>query len=290
MNTDALNTQFGIANQITFEPFEHTIIAKIQSPHATAKVALYGAHVLSFIPKQQDDLLFVSPNAIFQNGKAIRGGIPVCWPWFGAHPTDATLPSHGFARVSNWKVINTSASDDAVSIKLGLSANADTLQLWPYLFEATMEIKVGKQLSVALHTKNTDEKPFELSAALHSYFHICDINTAKLEGLAGVNYLDDVKNANGQQSEKLLGFGQRIDRRYRTTGSAIIHDHQRTINIAKSGSGITVVWNPGEALASQMGDLGESYKNMLCVEAANSLDDTVVVQPGHSHTLSTIIG
>ncbi len=290
MNPEVLNTQFGIANKITFQPFEHTIVAELQNQHATARVALYGAHVLSFIPNKQEDILFVSPNAVFKDGKAIRGGIPVCWPWFGSHPVDATLPSHGFARISNWEVINTSANDETVSIELGLSANSATMQLWPYRFEASLLVKMGKQLTVELKTRNTDNKLFEVSAALHSYFNISDIEKVTLEGLANVEYLDDVENASGHQSEQLLCFGQRFDRRYKTSDTAIIHDQKRDITIAKSGSQITVVWNPGEELAMQMSDLAEGYRNMLCVEAANSLDDTITIQPGQEHILSTIIG
>ncbi len=290
MNAEVLNTQFAIANKITFQPFEHTVVAELTSDDSTAKVALYGAHVLSFIPNNQDDLLFVSSEAIYQNGKAIRGGIPVCWPWFGPHPVDSSLPSHGFARISNWKVINTWTNDNEVCIELGLSTNAETMQLWPYRFEASLLVKAGKQLSVELKTLNTDSKPFELSSALHTYFNISDINTVTLEGLAEVEYLDDVANESGRQTEALLSFGKRTDRRYHTSGEAIIHDKDRDIKVAKSGSKITVVWNPGEALALEMGDLGEDYKKMLCVEAANSLNDTITVQPGASHTLSTTIG
>ncbi|MBS2213704.1 D-hexose-6-phosphate mutarotase [Carboxylicivirga mesophila] len=289
MNPELLNKQFGIAGKITFQPFEHSIAAELQSKFATAKVSLYGAHVLSFIPKDQDDVLFVSPKAIYKDEKAIRGGIPVCWPWFGPHPVDSSLPSHGFARISNWAVINTSASDEEVSIELGLTSNAETMRLWPYQFEASLLIKLSKELTVELTTRNSDNKPFEVSAALHSYFNISDIDTVTLEGLSGVNYLDDVTNANGHQTAKLLSFGQRTDRRYRTSGKAIIHDSKRDISVKKSGSGITVVWNPGAELAMQMGDLAEHYKNMLCVEAANSLDDTIVIQPGMSHTLATTI-
>ncbi|MBR8537109.1 D-hexose-6-phosphate mutarotase [Carboxylicivirga sediminis] len=289
MNPEVLNTQFGIVGKIAFQPFEHTIVAELQSKHATAKVSLYGAHVLSFIPNEQEDVLFVSPKAIFKNGKAIRGGIPICWPWFGPHPVDSSLPPHGFARISNWAVTNTSASDEEVSIELGLTSNAETMRLWPYQFEARLLLKLDQELTVELTTRNTDNKPFEVSAALHSYFNISDIETVTLEGLSSVDYQDDVANANGHQTDKLLAFGQRTDRRYRTSDTAIIHDTKRDISVKKSGSGITVVWNPGAELAMQMGDLAEHYQHMLCVEAANSLDDTIVIQPGMSHTLATTI-
>ena len=291
MDLAKLNTQFGIANRITFKAYQHTTIAEITSTHSKATISLYGAQVLSFIPKGDADMLFMSSKSYFQEGKAIRGGIPVCWPWFGAHPVDNSLPSHGFARISTWEVINTTEEEDEVVITLSLASNANTLKLWPYQFEAQLELRVGQDLSVALKTINTDDKAFEISSALHSYFNITDINTIKLEGLANTAYLDDVKEEEGQQKEEQLSITERIDRRYRnTTNTCSIHDANRTIKVAKEGSQITVVWNPGAELTKQMADLGDNdYLNMLCVEAANSLEDTITVRPGRQHILKTII-
>lgn len=290
MNSEVLNTQFGIENKLSFEPFKHTVVAELKSHCSSAKVSLYGAHVLSFIPDGQKDILFVSPHAIYQEGKAIRGGIPVCWPWFNAHPTDATKPSHGFARISSWTVISSSSTTEETTLELGLSSSDETIKLWPYQFEARLTIKLSNKLSVELTTTNTDNKPFDISAALHTYFNISDINTVTLEGLEGKAFKDDVANGEGIQQDQLLTFGPRTDRRYQAQGKAIIHDANRDIEVDKGGSGITVVWNPGEELAMQMPDLLNGYKKMLCVEAANSLDDTVTLAPGQQHTLSTTAG
>ena len=289
MNPEELNQQFGIENKVKFEEFEHTTAAIIKNQQAAAKISLYGAHVLNYQTNTGDELLFVSPHAVYQEGKAIRGGIPVCWPWFGAHPLDASMPSHGFARTSIWQVVNTSAMENETLIELGLSSNEKTLKLWPYQFEARLIVRLTDKLKVELKTINPDNKPFEVSAALHSYFNISDINVVTLEGLANTPYVDDVEKCDAQQNENLLSFGNRIDRRYRTANQAVIHDGEKKISIEKVGSGITVVWNPGKELAMQMPDLLESYKNMLCVEAANSLDDTITIQPGNEHTLSTTI-
>ncbi len=290
MNPETLNTQFGIQNKISFKAFEHTTIATLKSEQATAVVSLYGAHVLSFTPNNEEDVLFVSPHAVYNEGKAIRGGIPICWPWFNVHPLDKSLPSHGFARISTWSVISTNTSYDGVQLELGLSANSDTIKLWPYQFEARLKISLNDKLTVELTTINKDDKPFDVSAALHSYFNISDINTVALEGLEGMTYMDDVANCDSTQHEKELRFGRRADRRYKAVGTTIIKDANRNIEVTKGGSGITVVWNPGEELAMQMPDLLDGYKNMLCVEAANSLDDTITIQAGKQHTLSTTIG
>jgi len=290
MNTETLNAQFGIEDSISFKEYHHTTIAELKSNNASAKLSLYGAHVLSFIPNNQEEILFVSPHAVYKEGKAIRGGIPVCWPWFNAHPVDQSLPSHGFARISHWSVINTSSGADKLSIELQLKANANTMQLWPYQFEARLLVTLTDKLKVELSTFNNDNKPFDVSAALHSYFNITDINNVSLEGLKDAHYQDDVLGCAGKQTETQLLFNQRTDRRYYSKGKTIIHDKQRNIGVEKAGSGITVVWNPGKDLAMQMLDLLDGYKNMLCVEAANSLDDTITIEPGNKHTLSTTIG
>ncbi|MCU4158154.1 D-hexose-6-phosphate mutarotase [Carboxylicivirga sp. A043] len=289
MNAEVVNAQWGIENSISFQPYEHTIVAHLTNKHASAKISLYGAHVLSFIPNKQDDILFVSPHAVYQEGKAIRGGIPICWPWFNAHPVDKSLPSHGFARISKWSVNSTSADEEKIQLELVLSSNPDTLKLWPYQFEVRLMVTLTDQLSVALTTINKGEQPFDVSAALHSYFNISDIHTVTLEGLENTSYKDDVENVENIQKDQLLSFGQRTDRRYQSTSKAIIRDAQRNIIVDKTGSQITVVWNPGEELAMQMPDLLDGYKHMLCVEAANSLNDTITIQPGQQHTLSTIL-
>ena len=292
MDLTTLNEQYGINKKVTFISCRHTAAVRITGAHSTALVSLYGAQVLSFIPKGKEDVLFMSGKSYFSEGKAIRGGIPVCWPWFGAHPTDSSLPSHGFARTSVWDVIGTQERGDDLILTLGLSADEATLKLWPHHFEAQLEVCIGQELSVALKTVNTDNKAFEISSALHSYFNVTDINTIRLDGLCNSAYLDDVTGKEGLQKEKHLCITERIDRRYRQSGGECsIIDGGKTIKIAKEGSRITVVWNPGTALSQQMADLGDKdYLNMLCVEAANSLEDTITLLPGEQHVLKTGIG
>jgi len=291
MTLSELNKQYGIDQKVSFKDYQHTIVAEINSNSSTAQVSLYGAQVLSFIPSGNEDTLFMSSKSLFVEGKAIRGGIPICWPWFGAHPVDGSLPSHGFARIMTWEVIGTKEEGNEVVLTLGLSSNAETLSLWPYQFEAQLEVRVGQTLSVALKTINTDNKAFEISAALHSYFKVSDINNIALSGLANTTFLDDVKEKEGLQREDQLLISERIDRRYRqSTSECYIKDGYTNTKIAKEGSQITVVWNPGAELSRQMADLGDAdYLNMICVEAANSLEDTITVQAGKQHVLKTTI-
>nr|WP_321451945.1 D-hexose-6-phosphate mutarotase [uncultured Carboxylicivirga sp.] len=291
MQLNKLNEKFGIEEVLTFKQEHHTIMAEVTTPFSIAKISLYGAQVLSFIPKGGKDLLFVSSETLYEEGKAIRGGIPVCWPWFNAHPTDSTKPSHGFARISFWEVLSTSKKEDEIIIALGLKSDDNTKKYFPYEFEAVLEVSVGKSLNVELTTKNIGSELFDVSAALHTYFNISDISTIKLQGLHQTKYKDDVLDIEAVQEAEMITFSGRTDRRYRDTESEVaIIDTDRTIHVGKKGSKITVVWNPGAELASQMADLGDSdYKKMVCVESANSLDDTITLESGASHCLATTI-
>lgn len=291
MNLTELNETFGIDQSVHFIEEQHTIVAELKNAYAKARVSLYGAQVLSFKPYDQDEVFFISEESYFEEGKAIRGGIPICWPWFGAHPENDQLPSHGFARISSWKVISSQTVDNVVTLKLGLSSSEESLKIWPYDFDAELSIRMEHDLSVTLTSYNKGDKPFEISAALHSYFKLTDFASTYLEGLKNTTFLDDVTDQEGLQKDELLKFTDRIDCRYRKTITpCVIHDDNRKIRVAKNGSQITVVWNPGKKLSSEMIDMGDDdYRHMLCVEAANSLEDSITVQPGKKHILETII-
>jgi len=288
-----LNQKYSIKNHITFSREKHMIVAELKSQYSTAKVSLYGAQVLSFIPNGEKDLLFVSKESFYQEGKAIRGGIPVCWPWFGAHSTDQNKPSHGFARLSNWQVIKTSSKNDELSLQLELNDSEYTRLIWPYKFKTIISITIGRTLSVDLTTANLDEKPFTITSALHSYFNVSDSEKITISGLKNTNYVDDVLNMESLQEKSLLSLQGEIDRRYiDTLTSCCITDpgYQRKIQVSKKGSKTTVIWNPGSKLAMKMIDLGNhEYTSMVCIEAANSLNNSISILPGQSHSLSTIL-
>ena len=293
MLLDELNETYGIDNQLSFSKEKHLIVANVESEYASAKISLYGAQVLSYIPKDERNLIFLSQEAYYQNGKAIRGGIPICWPWFGANTEEKELPSHGFARLSNWEVIKTSSIKGVVIIQLQLKNSESTEALWPYKFETLINLTIGKSLKVELTTTNKDEKAFTITGALHSYLNISNSEKVSVEGLENTQYRDDVLHVKSLQKEALLSIKGEVDRQYfDTSKTCIIHDpdYNRQIQIDKTGSQTTVVWNPGDELAAKMTDLGDNeYQNMLCVEAANNMNDAITIQPNKSHSLATQI-
>jgi len=262
----------------------------ISNKAAEAKIALQGAHIFHFQPKGHKPVLWVSESASFEKGKAIRGGIPVCWPWFGPHPTDGTLPNHGFARTALWEHIKTQEiSETETKVLLGLNSSKESLKLWPYHFELRLEITIGAELRVSLVTKNLDTKAFTITDALHTYLAIEDINSVYINGLDKKSYFDKTDGSFDNVQEGRLHFTKETDRIYQSITSALsIHDQNRTTHVKTKGSQTVVVWNPGEALAGKMSDLSD-HSRMLCVESANALDDAPLIEPNESHSLTTHI-
>lgn len=268
--------------------------AIIKNQFAYAEVSLYGAHVLKYEQKRQKDLLWMSDISLFEEGKPIRGGIPVCFPWFGPHVTDADKPQHGFGRLLTWNVLKTSLTEDeTVQLHLGLSDSVYTKELWAYPFKAEMIIKVGTSLDVTLTYFNTGTETFICSDALHTYFNISDVANTKILGLSGVTYYKGFeKEATGKQTEQALQIQQEENRRYvNHPGECIIEDtgFNRKIHVSKTGSNVTVVWNPWEN-AKNIADIPDNgYKTMVCLEAVNAYSDVAIVAPGKSFSVSTKI-
>jgi glucose-6-phosphate 1-epimerase len=267
----------------------------IDNEFARCEVYLHGAHVTSFIPKGGDDLLWLSKTAIFDQSKAIRGGIPLCWPWFGAHPTDKTKAAHGFARVSQWQVVSTQTTEiGATELILGLKASDKTFELWPHEFELQYKITVAQSLSVELTTINTGKESIEITEALHSYLALGDITKARVQGLDGISYSDKVDGSKVIEQVGDIVVEQEVDRVYlNTLDSCLLIDDalKRTINISKSGSLDTVVWNPWVDKASSMADVQDNgHQTMVCIEAANVLDNVIDIAAGERHSISQTLG
>ena len=296
MTAAILNEQFGLGTSVMFRdgagglPMTH-----INTSHAAAVISLYGAQALSFIPKDQKDILWMSERSHFENGKAIRGGIPVCFPWFGPHLTDKTLPQHGFARLQQWEVAGVKESGDEITVLLSLRESPFSLAMWPYPFKATAEFIIGKKLELSLTVTNTGKETFEYSDALHTYFNISDIAVINIEGLQNTSFYEGFDMDLKKQETSLLTFSSETNRRYiNHSADCIIHDpgYNRKIRSAKTGSKVTVVWNPWEATANTMTDIHPGgYKTFVCAEPANAYPgiDMITLAPGETHTLSTSI-
>lgn len=285
---EMLRKEFAIGGVIGFDAIaEDYPVMAITSPLCSAKIALRGGHIYAFVPAGGEDLLFVSKDTVFAPGKAIRGGIPVCWPWFGAHP-EKNKPSHGFARTALWKLKKSELLDDgSVGVVLSLEENEATKQLWPYDFDLELSFKLAETLSIYLKTTNRADTPMAISQALHTYFSVSDIASVWIEGLDGCRYLDTLADVEGTQAGSVVFEGE-FDRIYSGVPKRlIIHDKGRKIVIASEQSGSSIVWNPWIEKSRRLGDMEpEGYRRMVCLESANVLDDAFSLQPGESRTLS----
>ncbi|NOR56314.1 MAG: D-hexose-6-phosphate mutarotase [Sulfurovum sp.] len=264
---------------------------EITNACAEAKIALQGAHVFHYKTKDNDPLLWLSEEAFFEEGKAIRGGIPLCFPWFGKHKTDTILPQHGFARTSLWSLSKTEEIDkDTTEVQLQLLPTPETKALWPYDFDVRLDVLVGSELTMTLSITNTDTKPFEISLALHTYFNISDVDNVVVEGLKGCAYFDSLEDKTYIQKEDLT-IEEEVDRIYsKSAKDVILQDTHRNIVLRSEGSNSLVVWNPWVEKAKQMADMhDEGYRNMLCLETGNIREDARTVEVGETHVLKAVM-
>jgi glucose-6-phosphate 1-epimerase len=297
-NIEQLNQDFSLDNgdtRLRFKAGEGGIpLIEIQNQQASTLISLQGAQVLSWIPKGQDEVIWLSPEASFAAGKSVRGGIPVCWPWFGPHANNPAFPAHGFARTVLWQVIDTqmlSAGETQITFELDTSLlSGSQREMWPPGTVAEYRITHGKRLTMELTTFNRGEQAITIGQALHTYFNVEDVTKTRLVGLEDRDYLDKTDGFKRRTQSGPIRINGEVDRIYLDTpDDVIIENSKRKIVIKKQGSESTVVWNPWQATAEKMGDLGEDgYLKMLCVESANAAEDTVIIDADDSHTLRVI--
>ncbi|MGE3916806.1 MAG: D-hexose-6-phosphate mutarotase [Hyphomicrobiaceae bacterium] len=264
-------------------------VARLTHGRFQVLVALHGAQVLNWT-EDGDGLLWLSPVARIRTGKGIRGGIPVCWPWFADHPTDVTKAAHGFVRHRPWAIATTAVTADAVSITLATATTDSDLTLWPHRAEARLTVTLGDGMSLSLETRNTGDAPFALTEALHTYFRVSDISAASVTGLEGRAYLDKLEGFARKTQNGAIAVPAEVDRIYLGDTSHITladAGSRRRIGIASAGSRSAVVWNPWTAKTARLGDMGspEAFRQMLCIETANAGDDIVTLAPGGTHVL-----
>jgi glucose-6-phosphate 1-epimerase len=292
MNVDELG-RYEIDGELRFSKSEHGFIyAEIDNARARATISPYSGQVLSYRPKdRQEDLLFVSDKAYYEDGKAIKGGIPVCWPWFGADPENQGRPAHGFVRNRQWQVTGSeSLANGATKIVMSVTDTDATRALWPHSFRLDIEITVGDSLRVELVTHNSGKDSMIISQALHTYFRVGDIGKASVLGLDGKQYIDKANDASRKTQSGPLTISGEVDRIYTgITGDLSIDDAAlgRKIVIAASGCSTAVVWNPWVEIAAAMADLADDdYQRMLCVETANAGPETVEIAAGDVYRLA----
>jgi len=267
----------------------------LTNPDAESLVYLNGAHLARWHPTGQNDVLFMSAASNFAAGKAIRGGVPIIFPWFGAREGYPQSPAHGFARTMPWNVINCDKRPDgACALTLELVSSNLTRETWPYDFALRFTIAAEKTLTMTLTVTNTGAVPFRFEEALHTYLAIGDIRNASITGLAGVTYIDKVDGFKRKQQgpEPIVITGE-TDRVYLATqAECTVNDPVwgRKIVVAKENSDATVVWNPWIAKAKAMGDFGDDeWPGMVCVETCNVADHAVTLEPGKTHAMTARI-
>jgi glucose-6-phosphate 1-epimerase len=266
-------------------------ILEIDHPSCKARVAFHGAHVMEWAPAGHSPVLYLSPAALLEAGKPIRGGIPICWPWFGPHPSDSAKPAHGFVRTRQWALVACEDEGASVDLRFELHSDDETLASWPHAFEAILEIRLGAELHVSLISHNPAGLPFTETSALHTYLVVSEAAEISISGLDGAPFVERAagQNLSGVQSGDVRIDGE-VDRIYQSTGAVVLHDRDRRIHVHKHGSASTVVWNPGPEKAARLGDLPPGdFPRFVCIEAANAAGAEVTVASGATHVLRTRI-
>ncbi|MCW1922030.1 D-hexose-6-phosphate mutarotase [Luteolibacter arcticus] len=276
--------------RLTYPAKDYPVL-EIDHPSCRARVALHGAHVMEWQPAGHEPVLYCSPETVLREGKAIRGGIPICWPWFNAHPTDPSKPAHGIARNRFWQLTDSQDGGESVELRFELKSADATRAIWDQEFHAIVEVRLGAELHVSLSSHNPGSTPFCMTGALHTYLAVDDIANVEIAGLDGASFVETAggRREPGVQAGHIKVEGE-IDRIYASTSTATIRDGRRTLQIHKHGSASTIVWNPGPEKAANLGDLpAEDFRRFICVETANAPGAEVTIEPGAHHVLRTRI-
>jgi glucose-6-phosphate 1-epimerase len=292
---EALNREFGSSGiaQIVAGNGGLTKV-KIKTQAVKAEIYLHGAQITSWQPDHADEVLFLSEKSHWQDGKAIRGGIPVCFPWFRAKSDDPKAPSHGFVRLRDWQLESIStAPEGAVCVSLSTHSDDLSRKWWPFEFRLDYSITVGKTLKLELTMANAGDSTLKFEEALHTYFNVGDVERVRVSGLQGVNFLDNRDGNREKRQEGELALVSQTDNAYsNATGPVEIVDPilKRRMKTEKKNSNSTIVWNPWSDGGATMADFGPSeWQRMLCVEGGNILNSAVSLDPGQKHSMTVSI-
>lgn len=264
---------------------------QVETEAASAEIYLYGAQVMSWRPVGFEDVLFVSEKSNWEKGKPIRGGIPVCFPWFRGKPDDKSAPTHGFVRTKEWNIDAIQLLEEgAVEVCLSTESDAESRAWWPHDFRLEYSITVGRRLMLALKMHNTGPDAIQFQEALHTYFKVGDVQQAVVKGLGGVRFLDNRDHNREKQQNGDLALTKQTDNAYLdATGPVEILDPAlgRTLTTQKRDSNSSIVWNPWSDGAAALADFGDQeWRGMLCVEGGNVLGQPVSLGPAETHTMT----
>jgi glucose-6-phosphate 1-epimerase len=266
---------------------------RITSPQATGEIYLHGAHVTSWTPSGGEEVLFVSSRSHWEDGRAIRGGVPVCFPWFGDKADDPHAPAHGFARTKAWQLESIVPGVDAVSVSMVTESNESTKRWWASDFRLVHRATFGRELRLELVLTNTGAAPLRFEEALHTYHRVGDVQKARVKGLDTVHYLDKTDSNQEKTQHGDIVITTETDRVYlKTQHEMELEDpvSRRRVRVAKENSLTSVVWNPWVQKARALSDLGdEEWIHMICLETSNVGAFAVDLAPGQQHTMRAIV-
>jgi glucose-6-phosphate 1-epimerase len=273
----------------------HGDLLKIENttPLAKAEIYLQGAHVTSWHPANTEEIIFLSAHALWEKGRAIRGGIPVCFPWFRGKADNPKAPAHGFVRTKTWQISSIVQEENCVTVTLETESDEDSRRWWPHEFHLRYRITVGLKLRLELIVTNTGVNPILFEEALHTYHQVGDVEKIQISGLDQTAFLDNTDANREKLQHNDVVISGPMDNAYLNTQSVLeLIDPAllRRIRIEKSNSLTTVVWNPGKKGAEALADLGnEEWRQMACVEASNILNFAVELSPGNQHSMTANI-
>ncbi len=262
----------------------------ISAADASGEVYLHGAHVTSWSPKSSGEVLYLGPNSLFQDGHAIRGGVPVCFPWFGDKADDPSAPAHGFVRTKAWELRSIEPAGKSVIVSMSTESDDDTRKWWPHDFRLSCRATCGAELKIELIVTNVGTTPFVFEEALHAYFAVADAESSYVRGLDATRYIDKTDQFTEKMQNGDVRFSAETDRVYLATeGDLELFDPagKRNIRVHKEDSHTTVVWNPWSEQSIALKDLGAGeWKHFVCIETTNVGPFAVQLAPGQNHSMS----
>lgn len=259
-------------------------LLQVTTAKCRALIALQGAHLLNFYTATGKPLLWISPNCDFTPGVALRGGIPVCLPWFGPHPTDSSKPKHGFARNRDWQLIDAALNDEG-NAKLVFEFNSAANELFAFNFRAQLVMDLSDSVKQTLSITNTDSQPFDCSWVLHSYFPVKSLADVRVEGLAGTTYLDNLEQHAAKSQDGDVDFPYEVDRVFPGVNNPVGIIGSPRIHITHDNCPSVVVWNPGAANAAKIADIGAgNEQGYICVERGAVLAEKWHLVAGETKT------
>ena len=261
----------------------------INTRETTGEMYLHGAHVTSWQPRGAEEVLFVSAKSRWEDGRAIRGGVPICFPWFADKADDPGAPAHGFVRTKAWQLESIVEAGNAVTVSMSTESDDNTKRLWPAKFKLLFRATFGSQLNLELVVNNAGTTPLRFEEALHAYFRVGHIEKAQVQGLNAVRYLDKTDSNRKKTQQGSIGIASETDRVYLDTDGPIVLEDlalRRRIHVAKGNSFTTVVWNPWAEKAKALSDFGDDeWMQMVCIETSNV---AVKLFPGQEHRMKAI--